>query len=87
MNGKVIGSILIVLVAVATAILLSYSQKFTQDSNITATAGIVFKKTLNLEHYKPVSSGLGVWGRYTNYSRSDRQTEYITVYCNKYCSK
>lgn len=62
-----------------------YSQKFTQDSVSTATQGIVFQKTLNLNAYKRVSSGLGMWGSYDNYSRSDRHGDIVTVYCGSYC--
>ena len=68
-----------------TFIWYSYTQKYVQGSSTTATKGIVFKKTLNLEVYKNVSSGNDFWGTYDRYSRSDRHTEALTVYCKEYC--
>lgn len=65
----------------------TYSQQFVQDSKISATQGIFFKKTLNLEVYSRVSNGNGWLGRYDRYSRSDRHTDVLTVYCKSYCSK
>ncbi len=64
-----------------------YVQHFNQDSNTTATSGWVFKTTLNLKEYKNVSTGNNLWGTFNRYTRSDRHTETITVYCNKYCKK
>lgn len=64
---------------------INYSQEFRQDSNATATKGIFLKQQLNLKHYKNVSSGLGLHGNYSRYSRSDRHDDVITVYCNEYC--
>ena len=63
-----------------------YIQHCKQDSNTTATQGVYFQKTLNLTEYKNVSSGNDLWGTYHRYTRSDRHTETITVYCNQYCS-
>lgn len=62
-----------------------YTQHFNQDSNNTATQGIYFKTTLNLDEYRNVSQGNDLWGTFERYTRSDRHTETITVYCNKYC--
>ncbi len=62
-----------------------YKQHFNQDSNNTAVSGWVFKTSLNLDEYKNVSSGNDLWGNFNRYTRSDRHTEAITVYCNKYC--
>lgn len=64
-----------------------YSQQYHQDSNNTATTGIFFKTTLNLYEYKNISNGNDLWGDFKRYSRSDRHTESITVYCNKFCKK
>ena len=66
-------------------IAFKYSRMYVQDSSITATKGIFFKKTLNLEEYRNVSSGNDVWGQYSKYSRSDRHTETLTIYCKEYC--
>ena len=62
-------------------------QHFNQDSETTATSGWYFQTTLNLEEYKNVSTGNDLWGTYDRYTRSDRHTETITVYCNKYCKE
>ena len=64
-----------------------FTQKYVQDSPTTATTGIFFKKTLNLEEYKNISSGNSAWGKYDSYSRSDRHTEVLQIYCNTYCKK
>ncbi len=63
----------------------TYTQHFNQDSNNTATSGWVFRTTLNLDEYKNVSTGNDLWGTFDRYTRSDRHTETITVYCNQYC--
>jgi len=65
----------------------SYTQHFNQDSKDTATSGIFFKTTLNLKEYRNVSTGNDLWGTFNRYTRSDRHTEVLTIYCNKYCSK
>ena len=62
-----------------------YTQHFNQDSENTATSGIYFQTTLNLDEYKNVSTGNNLWGTFSRYTRSDRHSETITVYCNKYC--
>jgi len=62
-----------------------YVQHFNQDSNTTATSGWVFKTTLNLKEYKNVSTGNDLWGKFDRYSRSDRHTEVLKIYCNQYC--
>lgn len=83
----------IILTAVVLFILVggiganTYVQHFNQKTKTTATSGWVFKKTLNLEEYKNVSTGNDLWGTYNNYTRSDRHTETLTVYCNKFCRK
>ena len=64
-----------------------YSQRFVQDSHNTATQGIIFSTTLNLDVYQNVSSGNGWLGKFNRYSRSDRHSEVITVYCKDYCKK
>ena len=86
MKNTVISFMIGILVLMAYIFYL-YTQNFNQDSDKTATQGIFFKKTLYLKEYKRVSNGNDLWGKYHRYSRSDRQTEAITVYCNKYCSK
>ena len=64
-----------------------YTQRYVQDSELTATSGILLQKTLHLEQYKLVSNGNGVFGAYSRYTRSDRHEDVLTVYCNKYCKK
>jgi len=64
-----------------------YAQQYVQDSNTTATKGIFFKSTLNLEAYQNVSKGNGWLGKFERYSRSDRHTEVLTIYCKDYCKK
>ena len=62
-----------------------YTQKYVQDGEHTATTGIIWTTTLNLTEYKRVSSGVGVWGKFDRYSRSDRHNDVLTIYCNEYC--
>lgn len=78
--------ILGIILTIGLIVGLLYSQLYTQDGAKTATKGILFKQTLNLNEYKRVSSGFGVWGKYDRYSRSDRHNDVLTIYCNKYCS-
>ena len=63
----------------------SYMQRYNQDSPITATKGIIFQKTLHLNQYKLVSNGNDIWGKYDRYTRSDRHSDTISVYCHEYC--
>lgn len=74
-----------ILVIAGLVLTNTYMQKYNQDSKTTATSGWFFKTTLNLSEYKNVSSGNDLWGSFERYSRSDRHTETISVYCNKYC--
>ena len=73
------------LLVLGTGLAYSYTQHFNQDSKETATSGIFFKTTLNLKEYRNVSTGNDLWGTFDRYTRSDRHSETITVYCNKYC--
>lgn len=79
----------IMVLAAMTGAIFAYvfSQRYVQDSPTTATTGIFFKTTLNLEEYNNVSSGNAWLGKFDRYSRSDRHTEVITVYCKTYCKK
>ena len=70
---------------VALVVFWTYSQRYVQDSATTATTGIFFKTTLNLEQYKNVSSGNNLLGKYDRYSRSDRHDDVLTIYCREYC--
>lgn len=79
--------IIFLLVLVAAVGTNTYVQHFNQDSKTTATSGWVFQTTLNLTEYKNVSTGNNLWGTFDRYTRSDRHTETITVYCNEYCKK
>ena len=65
----------------------TYAGKYVQTSPTTATTGIIFKETLNLNEFRNVSSGNDLFGKYTSYTRSDRQSEVTIVYCNKFCNK
>lgn len=80
-------SLLLIVVLTIGFVWYSFTQKYVQDSPTTATTGILFQKTLNLKEYKNISSGNSVWGKYDSYSRSDRHTEVLRIYCNEYCKK
>ena len=75
------------MLSTALIIWYMYSQRYVQDSTNTATTGIIFKTTLNLDEYKNVSSGNDMLGNFDRYTRSDRHSDIITVYCGKYCKK
>lgn len=77
--------ILVTGIVISTSIWYHFTQVYVQDSQNTATMGIFFKKTLNLDAYKKISSGNDIWGNYDKYSRSDRHTEAETIYCKEYC--
>jgi len=64
-----------------------YSQQYVQDSKTTATKGILFQQTLNLDHYKNVSNGNGWLGKFDRYSRSDRHGDVLTIYCKDFCKE
>jgi len=81
----IIAGTLITILILIIGIWYHYTQVYVQDSSTTATKGIIFKKTLKLDAYKNVSSGNDIWGKYDRYSRSDRHTEALTVYCKDYC--
>ena len=85
-------SITIAVLMLATGILYLFVQylyagKYVQTSPTTATTGIIFKETLNLNEFRNVSSGNDLWGKYTSYTRSDRHAEVTIVYCKQFCSK
>ncbi len=85
-------SIIISLLALAIGFLYlfiqyTYAGKYVQTSPTTATTGIIFKETLNLNEFRNVSSGNNIWGKYTCYTRSDRQSEVTIVYCKQFCTK
>lgn len=79
--------IAILILSTSTAIWYTYTQEYVQDSKTTATKGIFFQKTLKLEAYSMVSNGNGWLGKYDRYSRSDRHSDVITVYCKEFCKK
>jgi len=80
--GLLIGTVIVALIGG-----WQYSQHYNQDSPTTAVSGILFKTTLNLPEYRNVSSGNDLWGNYHRYTRSDRHTDVLTIYCNKYCEQ
>ena len=85
-------SIIIGLLALAIGFLYlfvqyTYAGKYVQTSPTTATTGIIFKETMNLNEFRNVSSGNNIWGKYTCYTRSDRHAEVTIVYCKQFCTK
>ncbi len=86
---KVIFGLSIFLTLLGLVLWYQYAQHFNQDSKVTATSGIFFQTTLNLEEYKNVSTGNNLWGTFDRYTRSDRMgpEDALTVYCNKYCKQ
>ncbi len=54
-------------------VLWSYTQRYIQDSNTTATKGIWFEKTIDLSVYTKLGTGNGLFGDYDRYSRSMTQ--------------
>ena len=85
---KQIAAVLLALIlSISVFVWYLYSQKYVQAGTYTATTGIFFQTTLNLNEYKRVSSGNNLWGKYDRYSRSDRHNDVLTIYCNSYCSK
>ena len=82
---KYVHGFIVLIVILWVTIAFKYSRMYVQDSSITATKGIFFKKTLNLTVYQRVSSGNNMWGQYDRYSRSDRHSEVIQIYCKEYC--
>jgi len=89
MKAKVIltwvAAILVLSASAALVVAYIYSQRYVQDSATTATTGIFFQSTLNLNEYRNVSSGNNLLGKYDRYSRSDRHDDVLTIYCNEYC--
>jgi len=89
MKAKVILTWLVAAMVLAASAALVvwyiYTQRYVQDSVTTATTGIFFQSTLNLNEYKNVSSGNNLLGKYDRYSRSDRHDDVLTIYCNEYC--
>lgn len=84
-----LGLMYIVILIIMTSIVIwyQYTQKYVQDSEVTASTGIfLFTKTLNLKQYKRVANGRDLWGKYDRYSRSDRHEDVLTIYCGDYCS-
>lgn len=79
------GTIIAIGLVVYLSVIYIYSKQYVQTSEIEATKGIMFKKTLNLPVYEKVSTGNGWLGKYARYSRSDRHSEVITVYCKEFC--
>jgi len=78
-------AVAISIASASTVIWYIYTQEYVQDSQTTATKGILFQKTLKLKAYSIVSSGNGWLGEYDRYSRSDRHADVITVYCKEFC--
>lgn len=74
-----------ILLSIYASIWYINTQHYVQDSKTTAVTGILYTKTLNLQEYRNVASGNDIWGRYDSYSRSDRHTEVLTIYCKKFC--
>lgn len=62
-----------VLAMMSPFVLWNYSQRYVQDSNTTATKGILFQKTIDLKVYTKLGEGNGFFGSYDRYSRSMTQ--------------
>ena len=77
----------IIIAFVSLLVTYSFTQRYVQDSKNTATKGLILQKTLHLNNYSLVSDGNGIFGKYNRYTRSDRHSDVLTVYCNKYCYK
>jgi len=88
---KTAGTYLLATVVLVLSLIITtwyiYSQRYVQDGANTATTGIYFKTTLNLDEYKNVSSGNGWLGKFERYTRSDRHSDVLTIYCKEYCKK
>ncbi len=56
-----------------------YTQRWVEVPNNLATQGLIFTTTIELEQYKHIGTGSGLFGKYNIYSRSDRH-ESINVY-------
>lgn len=59
--------------------IFSYTQRYVQVNETSATSGLFFTKTIELKEFKKVGIGSGLFGKYDSYSRSDRH-EAISVY-------
>lgn len=82
-----LGSLAALGLSISVLVWYIYAGKYVQDSTSTATKGIIFKTTLDLNAYKNISNGNDIWGKFNSYSRSDRHDEVLKVYCNDYCNK
>lgn len=71
--------IIVMLMFIFPISLWTYSQRWVEEPNNLATQGLVFTKTIELEQYKHIGTGSGVFGKYNIYSRSDRH-ESINIY-------
>ena len=80
MKNAIIAWVVSLTVLIAYLTGLSYVQRYTLNSDGTATKGIIFKKTIVLSEYKKLGSGNGIFGNYDIYSRSDRRNEVLSIY-------
>lgn len=71
--------ILLISIFIVPLSLWSYTQRWVEGTNNLATQGLIFTKTIELEQYKHIGTGSGLFGKYNIYSRSDRH-ESINVY-------
>lgn len=72
--------IVVAMIIIAPVVAFKYTQRYTQDSNTTATKGIFFERTIDLTKYKKLGNGNGLFGKYDRYSRSDRHDHVLTIY-------
>ena len=80
MKNAIIAWVVSLTVLIAYLTGLSYVQRYTLNSDGTATKGIIFKKTIVLSEYKKIGSGNGIFGNYDIHSRSDRRNEVLSIY-------
>ena len=78
--NEIIGWTVVLTVLIAYWTGLSYVQRYTLNSDGTATKGIIFKKTIILSEYKKLGSGNGIFGNYDIHSRSDRHNQVLNIY-------
>ena len=78
--NEIIGWTVVLTVLIAYLTGLNYVQRYTLNSDGTATKGIIFKKTIVLSEYKKIGSGNGIFGNYDIHSRSDRHNAVLSIY-------
>mgnify|MGYP006899556704 CR=1 FL=1 len=73
-------TISMLLVMISPFVFWSYTQRYVDNLDGTATMGIMFEKTIYLKEYKNLGKGNGWFGDYERYSRSDRHGDVLSIY-------